>query len=531
MPITFGVDDVIRAPELPPTQALSEHLGDVLAFGGDGSKRVLGGTSDCPHPLLGAIHVAFAEHRPLVLSPDAVWLTILRGVAQHVHLNAEALRPRLVRHHGKRRLTVTIGESLEHRPAAIREAIAGFRAALAEEIGSGLTRLLTCDFSTTSDVERAASEILLMDTYSHYFDLAVHCVCGIPEITLSGEAADWRAIRQRIDVLAELDLTWWTSSLAPILDEFVAASDGRPNAAFFRDIYKPQDAYGWDIISGWSARFYPYTAGEGRFDVRNPLLEHPLDYRPPHEPGQSLYQGPGIRAKDVSSGVGSCIVEVDDRITGQRYKLQVRGGLVGVEVDDHGRLAPCAGWTVRRSEPNICVVIDQLRGRTDFIAAPVEPRLDWMPFAVRDLVALADAFGAARLFVGSHEWLLRAPSQMQFIEISLPGSNYPRTVCRVVDLPDGSFLAYADLAQGRSCLVRLLESQLELLTFPAVDPVTGLSIANGVRLHGQSTHLTRQALEDIDVVGDSLAALLERALATNGALPEAVSKLSDAALE
>ncbi|MGI5501316.1 DUF4419 domain-containing protein [Lentzea sp. CA-135723] len=27
---------------------------------------------------------AFAEHRPLVLSPDAVWLTITRGIAQRV---------------------------------------------------------------------------------------------------------------------------------------------------------------------------------------------------------------------------------------------------------------------------------------------------------------------------------------------------------------------------------------------------------------------------------------------------------------
>ncbi|WP_272427393.1 DUF4419 domain-containing protein [Polyangium jinanense] len=33
------------------------------------------------HALLGAVHLAFAQHRPLVLSPDAVWLTIAQGVA------------------------------------------------------------------------------------------------------------------------------------------------------------------------------------------------------------------------------------------------------------------------------------------------------------------------------------------------------------------------------------------------------------------------------------------------------------------
>jgi Domain of unknown function (DUF4419) len=35
-----------------------------------------------------------------VLSPDAVWLTIAQGVAQHVRMNAEELRPRLVNHGG-----------------------------------------------------------------------------------------------------------------------------------------------------------------------------------------------------------------------------------------------------------------------------------------------------------------------------------------------------------------------------------------------------------------------------------------------
>ena len=60
------------------------------------------------HPLLSAVARAFADHRPLVLSPDAVWLTIAQGVAQHVRLHAEELRPRLVRHAGRKRLNVTI---------------------------------------------------------------------------------------------------------------------------------------------------------------------------------------------------------------------------------------------------------------------------------------------------------------------------------------------------------------------------------------------------------------------------------------
>jgi len=65
----------------------------------------MGGDPDTPviepdgvHPLLDAVARAFAGHRWLVLSPDAVWLTIAQGLAQHLRLHAEKLRPELVAH-------------------------------------------------------------------------------------------------------------------------------------------------------------------------------------------------------------------------------------------------------------------------------------------------------------------------------------------------------------------------------------------------------------------------------------------------
>ncbi|MEU4222037.1 DUF4419 domain-containing protein [Actinoplanes sp. NPDC026623] len=100
----FAVDDVVPVVEALPTRALGELFADALAIGGDPVLPVL--TPDGVHPLLSAVGRAFAEHRPLVLTPDAVWLTIAQGVAQHVRLNAEQLRPRLVSHAGRKRLEV-----------------------------------------------------------------------------------------------------------------------------------------------------------------------------------------------------------------------------------------------------------------------------------------------------------------------------------------------------------------------------------------------------------------------------------------
>ncbi len=39
---------------------------------------------------------AFSEHRPLLLTPDTIWMTIAQGFAQHINNNAERLRYQFV---------------------------------------------------------------------------------------------------------------------------------------------------------------------------------------------------------------------------------------------------------------------------------------------------------------------------------------------------------------------------------------------------------------------------------------------------
>ena len=92
---------------------------------------------DGVHPLLSAVARAFADHRPLVLSPDAVWLTIAQGVAQHVRLHAEELRPRLVRHAGRKRLNVIIDGRCRATPPAGRTLPSRSRKLLAAEVEDG----------------------------------------------------------------------------------------------------------------------------------------------------------------------------------------------------------------------------------------------------------------------------------------------------------------------------------------------------------------------------------------------------------
>lgn len=141
----------------------TRHVVDCRASGNDGY------WIDGVHPLLGAVALAFTQHRPLVLTPDSVWLTIAQGVAQHVRDRAEELRPRLVRHAGKRLLELSVGRSPEC-AADWAVIVADLRELLASEIGDGHARLFECTFSTSSDTDLVASRIVLFDTYSPYFE-------------------------------------------------------------------------------------------------------------------------------------------------------------------------------------------------------------------------------------------------------------------------------------------------------------------------------------------------------------------------
>jgi hypothetical protein len=156
-------------------------------------------------PLVQMAHDAFYEHRPISLSPDVVWFTIAQGFATHVNLNAEALRSRFVRHEGKLKLRITHPGIFLGQPSPWPEAFAMFSTQIAEHVGK-LRELVVADFSTTGPLERAATEVLLMDAFQAYFEYEMLAGCGIPQITLLGTPEDWRSVRRRTQMLSEYGL-------------------------------------------------------------------------------------------------------------------------------------------------------------------------------------------------------------------------------------------------------------------------------------------------------------------------------------
>ena len=300
--------------------------------------------------LVQAAHDAFYGHHPLVLSPDAVWLCLAQGLAHHIAQNAEALRSRFVRHEGKVKLTVERPDFLLGQPNPWPEAFAAFSGQIAQHIGK-LRDLVVADFSTTTPVARAASEVVLMDAFQPYFEYEICGGCGIPAITLLGTPDDWRSIRRRAAYFSELGLEPWTDALLPVLDEIVRTSEGHVDVGFWRSFFRYQSGSGPSELTGWLLVLFPYLVEHDRRSERivpnGYLGRWEAAYRTAEarkgwilgEPG-----GPGLLG--IPSSLAGAPVRFVDVRDGSEHPLRFAAGLFGVVQHPTGALEPELGWAV-----------------------------------------------------------------------------------------------------------------------------------------------------------------------------------------
>ena len=284
------------------------------------------------HPFFMGMHRAYAEHRPFVLSPDMIWLLISQGFAQHVNANSEKLRSRFVDFFWKLTLVVSTKEvTLDNPDSPWEKIFPQFTKQITEHTGTELMNTLTSDFSTTTPVERIASQITIMEAMKSYFEfVVVRFVCGIPVITLKGTPEDWQRLLNKTRQLKDYDLAWWTSKLEPVLQEFVNASRGNINKDFWRNMFKRHSArqYGQINADGWIVKFFPYD----KFGKRNNLKE--------------------ITDTDI---LPNEIIKVDvkyiDLVTKVTTPLELWAGFVGLEQNNNDyTLTPKIGWMIRKKD-------------------------------------------------------------------------------------------------------------------------------------------------------------------------------------
>ena len=307
------------------------------------------------HPVVAAAHLAFMDHRPLRLSPDAIWLMICQGVANHVTSHAEELRPRLVSHEGTVEIHIRRDDFVKGSPGnPWPEVIDEFSARVREHVGPAIDLFLPA-FSTSGPAERAAAGVVLMDAVQSFFQYSTGSLCGIPEITLEGTTADWEALAHRAEEFAEFGLEVWLDILRPILRQFVRASQGDVDRVFWKSLYKQEDMSGAPLITGWIVAFFPYAKDHQSGRASHPVPWFFVEDRRPLE--LTLYP---VKGRDRSGGFygpntsmlpgGLSSVPFRWDYLDRAIPMEFLGGFVGVAQNEKTlALRPEIGWAVRQA--------------------------------------------------------------------------------------------------------------------------------------------------------------------------------------
>lgn len=300
---------------------------------------------------------AYAEHRPLVLSPDMVWLIISQGFANYVNEHAEMLRDKLVSHEGKMDLTIQTKQDLRgSEPIDWSNIFDSFTEQIERYTKKDIADVITADFSTTTSTERIASQITLMESVKAYFNYIVfYAACGIPTITLEGTPDDWRSVRQKAARLGEYGLADWARQLDPILEEFVHAAKGRPNREFWQSIVRQVrtdrlrgGACSMDKrtkLDGWFLTFFLQKDGQTLHEIEHndkmptEMVRTPFRY-------QVLNPIDGTVISDTS--------------------MELLAGFIGAEeISKTHALRPKIGWMVRSSEKDEENTLRELNQRNE----------------------------------------------------------------------------------------------------------------------------------------------------------------------
>ena len=454
--ICFRVDEVepCLEPCLPiktRTRVKQDVGRPLLACSHDESSEVIQAGGAATHGLVNAVYVAFSQHRPLVLTPDALWITLAQGFAHHITNHAKALRSSMVRHKGKMTLEAETVElsSAQHWAEAIEQWSEGIR----QHVQGDLYQLMICDFSTTSPVIRTASQVVMMDAFQQYFDYGLSCICGIPSITLRGTKDDWLRIRKRVDVMATFHLDWWTDRLKPICDGFIATAQGTPSQQFWKHVYSPKEMYGGDLITGWVADLFPYVTHPvtNAPTIRNPILTIPRE---------NLTEEDGLSPGKIPIGLSRAPFVLKSGFTVDSKELELVAGFLGVKQQaDGGQLEPEIGWAV--VEPDAFTQVMNkfaragARNATSKLLGVDEqdhPLRELLDVGIpKELVQLMDRFAEGQVFYEEtpHAWSLKLPSALTQREVLSDNFHIFMPAVHFMDLADGRAIAYVSFAPNK----------------------------------------------------------------------------------
>lgn len=282
---------------------------------------------------------AFADHRPIILSPDMIWLVLCQAFSHHIKLNHKKYRSRIVRHKGFKTLKIITTSDLLSEAADWESVFYDFFTEIDNNTKNGIASVIESNFSTTGINERIASQITLMDITKQFFRFeAFYMICGIPQITLEGTPEDWERIIDKFTLFDQFGLNQWTKDLRPIISEFIKTANGDPDAKFWRTMIKKSHL--WPLkgpncgpnskpskFDGWFLKFFPFDRGGEKTKNAYYIISDMLPEFVNVDMKYNIIDASGILRKS--------------------YDLELFSGFVGVEENPKTKaLRPKIGWMV-----------------------------------------------------------------------------------------------------------------------------------------------------------------------------------------
>ncbi len=149
------------------------------------------GKRKLPHPFVGMLGVAFANHHSIEIYPDDIWLMLMDGIRQHVKHNRDALKDKFVRD-GADTNIVIIDNSLtpQSPPSAWKKDITQIYDTLYKKLPEATRTAFEVDFSTSTAIDKFVTKTMVMSISSEYYTYTIMTLCGIPQIFIKGNKQD-----------------------------------------------------------------------------------------------------------------------------------------------------------------------------------------------------------------------------------------------------------------------------------------------------------------------------------------------------
>ena len=144
-------------------------------------------------PILNGFYTAHANHYPIRIKPDDIWLLIIQSFSNHINENAEELRDMFVDFSGKK--DISIKYDISFIEEVTKEIAEDFSIKINEELkkylGEEILDILTPNFTTTTKDSTIVCKISIMSAFKKFFNYRmILCGCGVPYLILEGTSED-----------------------------------------------------------------------------------------------------------------------------------------------------------------------------------------------------------------------------------------------------------------------------------------------------------------------------------------------------